>query len=122
MQTIRSPTAISSTSDLPTIVTARAYTRARTSAVERRMLLNVPGARLWAARGGARMEYSGASSRTISIGRPQWRHAKVGGFVDSESSLAATSLAVIGAGSTDNSSNCRAAARLSRRLPLASSP
>lgn len=71
MRTMRPAAATSRMNDLPVIVAARGYARVRTPAVERRMLLNLAGDHHWAARGGARMEDSGASSRTISIGRPQ---------------------------------------------------
>ena len=67
------------------------------------------------------MEDSGASSRTMTIGRPQWRHTKVGGG-ELGSSFAAASSAMAAVALTCTPSNCRAAARLSLRLPLDKNP
>lgn len=66
-------------------------------------------------RGGARMEDSGASSSTITIGRPQWRHTKVGGFA-SGSSFAAASPAMAAVALACTPSNCRLCAGFAVRF------
>ena len=121
MRTMRPDGTTTRKESVPKVLTAREHARACAAAAGRRMSWNVRSDHLAAARGGARMEDLGASSSTISIGRPQWRHTKVGGF-ESGWSLAPASSATAAEAVTCTPSSCRAAARLNLRAPLASSP
>lgn len=108
MRTIESEAARASTDCLPLIGPACGQSRVCTAAQVQRL-----GLELWvdlvAARGGARIACSGASSRMIAMGRPQWRHTKVGGFA-AGSSLAAVAPSLTGMTSTGAARSCRAAA------------